>query len=349
MASPLYNNKTLAEQEKKRGFTIGVENAPAADFPTSGDGYVQDPSADDILTGAKAPGLGINWDEPVSMDQIPEPYDVAERLAALSDKRGGYRRFTEDVAKAGLPLGLGSMAPLPPQAKAVLGGLSAAASFPDYARRMVNPEAGEERPGWVESALTALPLTSLFGLRGAGGFSRGAKAVAANPEADMLAGRALAYEGPQAARRAVDPMQRLAQASSWSTPMERLMETPSFKNLPRGNVSKAKPAFQDAPKTPSVFERMKAEGQFAGDRTTGQFEEGPGGLSSLASLSRSKSAPAESIFNDMEEAYGHGLRPMRKPAAAPKSSTRDPQKPLSDMERLAARSVERFGKRYRKE
>ncbi len=115
-------------------------------------------------------------------------------------------------------------------------------------------------------------------------------------------------------------------------------------------MSKAKsvPVFNDAPKTPSMFQRMKDEGAFQGDRTTGHFEEGPGGLSSLADLSKMKRAPAGAIFNDMEEAYGHGFRPTRvKPWQ--EITLPDAESQIPEMERLAARSAERFGRRFRRE
>lgn len=59
----------------------------------------------------------------------------------------------------------------------------------------------------------------------------------------------------------------------------------------------------------SVFQRMQDEGAFGGDRTTGQFEEGPGGLTSVANQPSGRpDRSSGGIMADMEENYGHGLR-----------------------------------------
>jgi hypothetical protein len=103
----------------------------------------------------------------------------------------------------------------------------------------------------------------------------------------------------------------------------------------------AKPAF-----------KMNAEGAFGGDRSVrgigGLEQEGTGGLRSLALKSLKKKPGSYSnpgaVFRDMEEGYGHGLRPAKEvDMFIPSVKEMDP------MERLAARSRERFGKKYRRE
>ncbi len=147
-----------------------------------------------------------------------------------------------------------------------------------------------------------------------------------------LGGRALAYEGGAGVR----PAERAV-----ASPIDKLLASESFANLPRGAVSKAK-AKPTVPR--SVFQQMSDAGEFTGDRTTGQFTEGPGGLSSLAKKAPPQRPSAGSIMQDMEENYGHGLRPNPwSEVPLPESLQMDP------MQRLAARSAERFGKKYRKE
>lgn len=62
--------------------------------------------------------------------------------------------------------------------------------------------------------------------------------------------------------------------------------------------------------TMSPVEQFYADNPMGEGRTTGSFEEGPGGLSSLADKSRYKNNPNSlSILNDIADDYGHGLRP----------------------------------------
>lgn len=285
--------------------------------------------------------------------------NIPASLAALQetgDKRGLARRITEPLAGAGqmaqgMALPAGAMQPA---IGAALGLGGTLATVPDYLRRMIAPEEGEDF-GAMEGGLTAagvVPLMrpALKGLKAATPFIGPLGDVAG---ADMMAGRALAYGGGAGAR----PTARAA-----ATPIDKLMASPSFANLPKGNVSKAAPlklsgklgptegpltfgdsvrdlarrnpdmqgptTFADAvrgeaARVKSPFERMSAAGQFRGDRTTGQFKEGAGGLSDLiAGRIRPHEMPWE-------------------PVALPQ--------PLSPFERLAARSRERFGKKYRKE
>jgi hypothetical protein len=331
----------------------------------------------------------------------------AERLAQLpaslaalrrpDDVRGPVRKITEPLANIG---GKAMLAAIPAGINPAIGSALLAggglATLPEYIRRVIALEGDEERPGFMETAgagLAALPATGALGaLKSLAGYGKEAGALA-NPAADLLGGRALAYEGAQAARGARPAVPAI----------EKLMETPSFVNLPRGPVSMAKSsaaAFEDilgpegpkaafdwpelggrfapdatgshvlaqgpvqgaqtfadavraeAARVKSPFERMQAAGEFAGDRSVrgigGLETEGPGGLNRLALASMKKrpgiSSRLGSVMHDMEENYGHGPRPSTEVNLDIPSV-----EPISPYERLAMRSQERFGRRFRKE
>lgn len=55
---------------------------------------------------------------------------------------------------------------------------------------------------------------------------------------------------------------------------------------------------------PTPFEQMAAEGQFAGDRTTGHFVEGPGGLSSITPEEIAKMGSASGVASDVLPSMG---------------------------------------------
>lgn len=194
------------------------------------------------------------------------------------------------------PVGMGS--------RAVLGGVSAA----DLASGGLEGLTEHPVRSALDAAGVAAGLSSLKGLRAF------ANAGGADVEslANLLGGQALAHEAQS------QPMRPWLQASGAAAPsaVDELMASPSFSKLPQGAVSKAKQ---------SPFKRMSAEGAFGGDRTTGQFTEGPSGLSAVA---KGRVKP-----NDMP------WETLPIPSS----------KPLDPMERLAARSKERFGKQYRKE
>ncbi len=296
--------------------------------------------------------LGMNVD--TGEDRNTEP------VQAPSKPKGALRGLTENASSFGGMLGLAAAPGIVPSPYSPIAGVlgvgSSMAMAPDYIRRSIPAlrEEGEEMPGLMETAMTVGPAALSGGkaaLRGLRGLipTRGiAVAPIAEDIAGLLGGQARAYEGAKAPLRGgvVDPMQKLALASRQAptSPIEQLMETPAFARLPKGSVSKAKAPKAPAGKPESVFQRMQREGQFQGDRTTGQFEEGPGGLSSLAGRSPVRGSSSASIMNDMEGDWGHGLRP------SPWRELGIPNpEPLSDMERLAARSAERFGRRFRRE
>lgn len=274
-----------------------------------------------------------------------------ERLAGLRSKpdtRGIVRRITEPLSTAGNASLAASLAALPasalnPAFSTTLGAAGGLLVAPDIARRYFMPEAGEEAPGNVELGLTAVGAAP--GVRGLKTLL-GKAAPFIGPLGDLegaagIGGRALAYEGPQVTANGARP----ALLGSQKVAAEKLLESPSFAGLPRDVVApQGAQSFADAvraagaiikghmgteqgaqtfadavrERAASPFFKMNAEGAFGGDRTVrgiGALEkEGKGGLSSLVPHSR---------------------------LAIPSVQDMDP------MERLAARSVERFGKRYR--
>jgi hypothetical protein len=266
-----------------------------------------------------------------------------DRLAALRSKpdmRGLARRITEPLAGAG---NIALATSVPASINPVIGGALATggglAVLPDLARRLIAPEADENAPGGVELGLSALGAAP--GLRGLRGMLKEA-APFIGPLGDLegaagIGGRALAYEGAQAGAR---PAERMSVSA-----LQKLMETPSFANLPRGQVSMARIAKGAAPsvgeaqgaqsfadavrgeaaRVKSPFERMAMAGEFAGDRSvrgiSGLETEGPGGLSAVSS---GRIVPERSLVIPSVE-------------------------PMDPYQRLAARSVERFGRRFQRE
>lgn len=258
---------------------------------------------------AEAKGTLSRADELSAETDAPRLAKLPASLAALKqadDTRGPVRKFTEPLAHAGntamlaaIPAGVN-----PAIGTALLAG-GGLATLPDYLRKLVAPEGDEDRPGVMETGmagLAALPASgALRGLRGI---------AAAVPEADLMGGRALAYEGPQISGRA-------------RPAIDKLMASESFANLPKGDVSKA------APRVMSPIERFYAENPGAATggegRMTGQFEEGTGGLSDVVA---------------------GRVRPYEMP---PTELEIPLVKPMDPLERLAARSQERFGRRFRRE
>lgn len=255
---------------------------------------------------------------PASLAALRQPYD----------ERGPVRKFTEPLAEVG---NKAMLAAIPAGINPAIGGAlltgGGLATLPDYLRKLIAPEGDESRPGVVDTGMAGLAmLPSTGALRGLRGLARGAE-EAANPLADLVGGRALAFEGPQVAGR--------------SRPaIDKLMATESFSKLPKGPVSRvpggpeqgaqsfADAVRTEAARTKSPFEQMSAAGEFAGDRTNrgvGALEQG--GPQGLTALHEGRIQP---YVNEV---------PLEIPSV----------KPLDPMERLAARSKERFGKKYRKE
>lgn len=105
-----------------------------------------------------------------------------------------------------------------------------------------------------------------------------------------LAERSLDARSPQTVNRpGLRAPSREVSGSSYSEPVETGSRTSP-------NIS----GYEPPAKTPGELSMEDALGK---DRTTGSFEEGPGGLSSLADQSPLKNASIEAISNDLEGAY----------------------------------------------
>ncbi len=268
MASPIYNNKTLAAQEAKRKLGVSFEQPT----PGTNDGYVQEPSADALLADAK--NTLQNAEQFGAKNDSAEIAGIPASLAALqatTDKRGGYRKFTEGLGTVGAGLGAAALptafvgaAPL----AASLGTASSAAMVPDYLRRMINPESDETRPGLMESALTVLPAAaSLRGLRGA--TTAASELKAANlPEswAKLSQGRKeLPYSmfPSKPLAQDISQMEKTAQPlseqglSELRTAIARSTKSPGYADE-LGRALNSEPT----PNAASVFDRMSSEGVF---------------------------------------------------------------------------------------
>ncbi len=305
-------------------------------------------------------------------------------LAALrtpEDTRGALRRFTEPLANVGqaaqtaaLPAGL-----MQPAIGVGLGVGGTLATVPDMARRYFAPEEGEEAPGLLEGGLTAASLVpaaraSLKGLKGMQAATPGRLrpflgALGDTESANALGGRALAYEG--AAARGARPAAKAAPQA-----IDQLMASPSFANLPKGNVSKARPALganwkdellgAEGPAKPFAWDEVG--GNFAADASGSHVQAGaPQGAASFADAVRAEAKrpfrrmSAEGAFagdrtnrgiSGLELEGPQGLTAAMEGRIRPNEmpwETLQLPKSLSAEERLAARSMERFGKKYRKE
>jgi hypothetical protein len=299
---------------------------------------------------------------PASLAALREPYDT----------RGPVRKFTEPLANvgnkamlAGIPAG--AINPLIGGAMMSGGGL---ATIPDYLRKLIAPEGDESRPGMMESGGAALALLPAAGsLRSLRTVAQDAKpfigplsaAATMEPGAANLAGRALAYEGGAGVRPA---------SLSSLQPIDRLMASSSFANLPRGNVSKAtswKDELLGAEGPSQPFNWPEAGGNFAADTTGSHVQASAQGANSFADAVRAEAArpfrrmSAEGAFagdrtnrgiGALEAEGQQGLTAVQEGRVAPNEMPWEPvQLPpsLSPMERLAARSQERFGRKYRRE
>lgn len=251
MPTPVYNNKTLAEQERKRKFTIDVEQAPQAAAPAiSGEKPVD---VDQLLADAKLTfgrsGRFLDSVDPETM-HTRNVYGEDTAAPAAAPEQNGFLNDTSSsvmdspmtrLARLGRQIvrpipqaiehtaGVGSFLPGPVGAvsRGVLGVESGANLLAGGKERL------SEHP--IASALDAAGvLAGLSSLRGLKSLLGGAAEVAPNADlADMLKGRALGYEGGAGVR----PEGRPAVAA-----MQKLMATPSFANLPKSEVSMAKKA-----------------------------------------------------------------------------------------------------------
>lgn len=174
-------------------------------------------------------------------------------------------------------------------------------------------------------------LAGLSSLKGLKALVTGAKEVLPATEmADMLGGRALAYEGGAGAR----PAGRQSISA-----IDKLMASPSFENLPKGEVSMAR-------KAAAASDTIPPGGYHAQD-----VLEQPGSQQYMADQFSKNKDVADKVFGRNLDLTG---KPKRVVEADLSAATNDlakryGQKPLDPIERLAARSKERFGKRFRKE
>ncbi len=319
---------------------------------------------------------------PASLAGLRRPESAYDEAGVLKpDTRGLARRITEPLATAG---GVAQLAGLVPASHLVPGlgvGLGVGgtlATVPDMLRRQFAPEEGEEAPGLLEGGLTAASLVpaaraSLKGLKGMQAATPGRLrpflgAVGDTESANALGGRALAYEG---ATRGARPAAKAAPQA-----IDQLMASPSFANLPKGNVSKARPALganwkdellgAEGPAKPFAWDEVG--GNFAADASGSHVQAGaPQGAASFADAVRAEAKrpfrrmSAEGAFagdrtnrgiSGLELEGPQGLTAAMEGRIRPNEmpwETIQLPKSLSAEERLAARSMERFGKKYRKE
>lgn len=208
-------------------------------------------------------------------------------------------------------------------------------------RAVLGAESGANLLSGGTERLTEHPFASALDvgglLAGASGV-RGLKSLVTGademlPMADMLGGRALAYEGGAGAR----PANRPAVSA-----LSKLMQSSSFENLPRGEVSMAKKAGQAA----TEWEGTRVPTYHAQD-----VLEQPGSQEYMASQFNKNKGVADEVFGKNKDLMGRsrGATEANLGPATDDLAKRYGRKPLDPMDRLAARSAERFGKRFRRE
>ena len=180
MPSPLYNNATLAEAEKRRRFGVTIE----APLPSVRAEQEENARVENDMRGGPFPWpppreaeaalpqtrLGEPDDDTGGIDpleaakqylaQAPDLSGVAsldDRATALSRPTRGFpRQITDALEQMATPLALGSLIPSPVQPAAV--GLAAGAYGLAGLRKLLMPEADESRVGGaLEAGLSALP------------------------------------------------------------------------------------------------------------------------------------------------------------------------------------------------
>lgn len=180
-------------------------------------------------------------------------------------------------------------------------------------------------------------LAGLSSLKGLKALVTGASELApAGEMADMLGGRALAYEGGAGVR----PEGRPA-----VTAIQRLMKSPSFENLPQGDVAMS----GRAPR--SASSQLPPGGYHAQD-VIGH----PGAERYMAEQFARNKPVADEVFGKTRDLMGkpRGGKPSFTGRTPTQVDITRELEALSDtsmnpLDRLAARSAERFGKRFRKE
>lgn len=270
-------------------------------------------------------------------------------LAALrqaADTRGPIRQITEPLASGGnaamlaaLPAGL--INPIVGSALLTGGGL---ATLPDYFRKVVAPEGNESRPGIIESGMAGLAALP------AGGAIRGLRALrAAAPLAEELAPEAAfvkdVVDTARGYRSEGQSMKQAAQRAGW--PLGTSSEAFPYAEMPEQPYKPGElfpfqsEAIQERLNTP--IKKLTREGAFRGDRTTGHFVEGKGGLQDLqAGKITRHPLPGPTYAAGNPEFVPVGEEAIYNASVTP------PAAPIVDpQERLAARILERFRERHR--
>lgn len=214
-------------------------------------------------------------------------------------------------AAAGIT-GMASLVPSP--AQPFLAGTSLALAAPGAIKRLVAPDEGESRLGGaIESALIAAPA-SVRALRGLGGVVRGAEEApvilrgaeaAKHAQESYAPGRRFWADAAELPYRMVgetpNPNQILEVAREIAAETGQPIETvlKQYAQATGGGLARAggvrggkgkvdsaalkalSELAHSADEANTPFKKMSRAGAFRGDRTTGHFEEGPGGLSSI--------------------------------------------------------------------
>lgn len=244
MPSPLYNNATLAEAEKRRRFTTTVlpsrENATPFDdeLPLTLAPVQQDPLEAAQRYLARAPDLS-------GVASLPD------QLAALSrPSHGVARQLTDALTQISQPAMLASLVPSPIQP--VAAGITAGTLGLSGLRKLLMPEEDESRVGGaIEAGLGLLPgLGTLRKLHKARLASRQVDPEAAVVRETVKSARAFQQGGAsraQAAQRAGWPLGKSRSAPSMpaSVPTAR-HSAASMQGLERAAASRPAPETADA-------------------------------------------------------------------------------------------------------
>lgn len=350
MPSPVYNNKTLAEQEARRklGVTIAGIDQSAVE-PYAGE---PGPSADELLSGAK--NTLANAERFATENDTARLAALPESLAALkgaADTRGTTRKITEGLSRAGGAIGLAGLPaaavnPLIGGTMMTAGGL---ATIPDYLRREFAPETDEPPVGMMErgmAALAAAPAVS----GGLGALRRAATAAKWGEAAEVPYDISRAFPtGPAFERSAAGAeipaasfpksWQPFVQAPEGATVTPDLRNSPAFKELQnvigrttkRAGYSDELGRAMNAEPTPNaraVFDRMSREGAFGPEQAAhtvrksgGKF---PADIIEEPVVGPSYddifgAAPADVVPSEMDAIYERAIRTGRyAPGSEPK-------------------------------
>ncbi len=165
MASPQYNDRTLAAQEAKRKLGVTLEDPQPAPGASQDDSYTPDRfSVDRLLQDAyEALERADQLEEETGSPALAGMEDRMAQLSAGGDKRGTLRKLTDAGVWMAGPAAAASMVPSPVQPFAA--GAAALAGGASGLRRLLMPEEDESRAGGaIEAGLSALPYALPKGL-----------------------------------------------------------------------------------------------------------------------------------------------------------------------------------------